>query len=143
MGPPIAGDTVYITRGWTVTNNVNNAACTTLNLGKQGGTSAGNGTLTFATSGSPSLTVSGSVTLGGTSTTASTGTITFTSGSSLTAGSLALGNTTGTGVINMAAGGTLSVGGAITIGTASGTWTPGSRYGDTYGDQYTPLDHIH
>jgi large repetitive protein len=128
---PVAGDNVYIVRGWTVTVNITNAACTSLNLGKNGGTTSGTGTLTFASSGSPALTVSGAVILGGTNTSGgSTGTITFTSGSTLTAGSLQLGNSIGgdcAGVLVMTSGGTLNVGGSLSVVTVSGnTWTPGT-----------------
>jgi hypothetical protein len=112
-GPPVAGDTVNITRDFTVTLNVNNAACATLNLGKNTGSSAHSGTLTFASSGSPALTVSGTVTLGGASSTASAGIITMTSGATLSAGSFAVvtatGNTwtPGTGTVVLTANNTL------------------------------------
>ena len=124
---PVAGDTVTIERGFTVTVDINNAACTSLQLG--GAATANAGTLTFAASGSPSLTVSGAVRVGNSGSLARDGFITFTSGSTLTAGSLTLGGTGTTpaqGTIAMTAGGTLSVDGAITVGAGSGTWTPGT-----------------
>src|SRR6185437_1142081 len=113
------------------TINGTNAVCASLQLGRAGGQSTATGAITFASTGSPSLTVSGAVILGGTNNNGgSTGTITFQSGSTLTAGSLQLGNTGGggsAGVINMSSGGTLSVNGAITVQTVTGnTWTPGT-----------------
>jgi len=67
VGFPVAGDVVYITRGWTVTINITDAACASLQLGKVGGNQVGTGALNFAASGNPALTVSGAVVLGGTS----------------------------------------------------------------------------
>ncbi|KAB1154125.1 beta strand repeat-containing protein, partial [Flavobacterium luteum] len=118
---PVAGDVVYIERGFTVTVNVT-SACTSIQLGRLG--TAGAGTLTF--SGSSTLTVSGAVVLGN-NITGSTGIITFTSGSTLIAGSLQLGGsvTGATGTITMTLGGTLRLGGALTVGTGIGTWTQG------------------
>jgi hypothetical protein len=106
---PVAGDNVYITRGWTVTVTAN-AACATLNLGKLGGVSSGPGTLVF--NASTTLTVSGLLTLGGTSSTASPGTITMTSGGTLSLGSLA---------VNTAAGNTWTPGTGTLVLTATNT----------------------
>lgn len=125
---PNAANAVTIERGFTVTVDVSGAACASVQLG--GTATANGGALTFAASGSPSLTVSGNVRVGNNGNSARTGTITFTSGSTLVAGSLTLGGPTGTpapGTITMTAGGTLSVGGAITVNTVTGnTWTPGA-----------------
>ena len=126
---PVAGDTVIIERTYTVTNNIANAACASVQLGSTA-TTTSRGALTFSASGSPALTVSGNVAVGTNGNVGRTGTITFTSGSTLIAGSVALGGSGGTpapGTITMTAGGTLSVGGAITVNTVSGnTWTPGT-----------------
>lgn len=124
---PVTGDAVTIERGYTVTVDVTDAACTSVQLGSS---AAGNtGTLTFSGV-NPALTVSGAVSLGAGGAAARTGTIAFTSGSTLTAGSLALGSTGTTkapGIITMTAGGTLSVAGTITVNTVTGnTWTPGA-----------------
>jgi hypothetical protein len=124
---PTAADAVTIERGYTVTVDVTGAACASLQVGSSAAVNSAS-ILTFSGA-TPSLTVSGAVALGGSGNSARTGTITFTSGSTLTAGSLQLGSsltTPAAGTITMTAGGTLSLGGAITIGTASGTWTPGT-----------------
>src|SRR5205085_1044687 len=109
----------------TVTIDIANEACASLILGRNNGTASSTGTIAFATTGSPSLTVSGAVAVGGTNSGGgSTGTITFQSGSTLTAGSLQLGNSGGAGVINMTLGGTLNVSGAVTVVTnAANNWT--------------------
>jgi hypothetical protein len=122
---PSAADAVTVERGYTVTVDAAGEVCSSMQIGSGSSTSAG--TLTFATSNSPALTVSGAVTLGS-STGLTTGTITFTSGSALTAGSLAVGGggAGATGTITMTAGGTLSLGGGITIGSAGGTFTAGT-----------------
>jgi len=129
-GFPVVGDVVTITRGWTVTVNITNAACTSLQLGTVAGGSGQTGALTFSGSGSPALTVSGSVTVGGTANNGSNGTITFTSGSSMTAGNLQLGGSSSAtnGTLNMTSGGTLTLKGAFTIGAGTGTktFTPGT-----------------
>ena len=126
-GVPSPVDNVTINGGNTITIN-GTFTCATLQLGNNSFTTA---TLTFATSGSPSLSVSGALVIGGVGLLInSVGIITFTSGSRMTAGSLqfdgsSIGGSTGT--INMTAGGTISIGGAITIGTdGGGTWTPGT-----------------
>ena len=120
---PVAGDAVIIEGGFTVTVNVS-SACASVQLGHTGATASA-GTLTF--SGTSTLTVSGAVSVGN-NIAASNGTITFTSGSTLSAGSLRLGGTitAANGTITMTAGGTLSMGGAITLGTGTATWTPGT-----------------
>lgn len=125
---PVAGDDVVIEGDDTVTVNITDAACTTLQVGSTTGTTTATarGTLTFSASGSPALTVSGSVSLGYTGDADRDGIITFTSGSTLSAGSLAIGGTTGSpgqGTITMVAGSTLNVG-SITVNAGAGTWTP-------------------
>ena len=121
---PQAGDNVYIERGYAVTVNLPNAACSALTLGGQNNT----GTLTFAATGSPALTVSGAVQVSNTDNTNSNGVITFASGSSMTAGSLMMGNVNNTAgsTLTMTAGGTLTMNGAFTLGNGPKTWTPGS-----------------
>ena len=108
---PIAGDIVYIERGFTVTVAAN-AACSSIQFGHTGATASA-GTLTF--SNSSTLTVSGAV-LVGNNISGSSGTITFTSGSTLSAASLTLGGSVAgaNGTITMSAEGTLSLSGAIT-----------------------------
>ncbi|KAF2335534.1 Ig-like domain-containing protein [Flavobacterium daemonense] len=126
---PNSTDDIVVRGGATLTIDVTNATCASLQLGRAGGNGAETGTLTFASTGSPSLTVSGAVLIGGTSTgNGITGTVTFTNGSTMTAGSLRLGGSNGgnTGTVTMSAGGTLIIGGNITIGADSGTWTPGT-----------------
>ena len=120
---PVAGDAVFIEGGFTVTVDAT-SACTSIQFGHTGATASA-GSLTF--SNSSTLTVSGAV-LVGNNVSGSSGTITFTSGSTLIAGSLRLGGTTGNanGTITMTAGGTLSLGGAITLGSGTRTWTPGT-----------------
>ncbi|UAY52834.1 MBG domain-containing protein [Ferruginibacter albus] len=128
-GVPGSSDAVTIASSTTVTINITNAVCGSLQLGKVGGSSAQAGSLSFATTGSPSLTISGALILGGTSSTnGSTGTVTFKSGATLTAGSLQVGGSNGgnTGIITMTSGGTLILNGGITIGSDAGTWTPGT-----------------
>jgi hypothetical protein len=96
---PVAGDTVTIESGKTVTVNILNAACSSLNIGT-GGPFAGNGTLNFS-SGSQ-LTVSGATAVGAS---LNNGTINMSSGGTLISGSLDLGFpgnghfTAGTGTI--------------------------------------------
>ena len=126
---PLAGDIVYIERGYTVTVNITNAGCANIYLGRDasGGGTTQTGFLTFATTGSPVLTVSGAVQIGGSNSTTSSGTITFVSGSSLVAGSLILGNGTNNapGSLTMTNNSTLTINGAITVaGTGTKTWTP-------------------
>jgi hypothetical protein len=123
LSVPVAGDTVTINTGITVTVDTNNAACTSVAIGTGNGTA----TLTFAASGSPQLTVSGSVTVGNSGNANRVGVITFTSGSTLICGSLTHG-TTGSQAssINMTSGGTLQVNGAITVNSSGATFTPGS-----------------
>jgi len=79
---PVAGDVVVISGGNTVTVNVANAACGSLQLGS---TNGGGGAGTIAFNASSQLTVSGNVTLGGGSS-ARTGTITMTNGGLLQCG---------------------------------------------------------
>ena len=93
---PVAGDVVTIEEGYTVTVNTVTAACASITLG--GASRFGNrtGTLTFATTGNPVLTVSGAVQVGATANNASNGIITFVSGASMSVGSLTMGNATTT-----------------------------------------------
>ena len=120
-GPGGAIDNVVIASGHSVTVN-GNYKCASLGINNGNATAI----LTFATSGSPSLSVTGVVNVGNPSQANQEGTITFTSGSTLIAGSLSLGTVVNqTSSINMTAGGTLKVNGIITSFTGS-TWTPGA-----------------
>lgn len=126
---PVAGDNVYIELGRTVTVNITNAECSNLYLGRVTGTTAGTGTLTFASSGSPSIAVSGNTKLGGTSNNSSHGYLTFTSGSSMSTGTLTMGETTRTSraYLSMAEGGTLTMNGAfILLGSGTKSFTRGT-----------------
>ncbi|MEI6393764.1 MAG: YDG domain-containing protein [Verrucomicrobiota bacterium] len=123
------GDTVVVRNGATLTVNSTTAVCGNLQLGGDTVNSGGAGTLAFSASGNPALTVSSSVVVGGSGNNNRNGAITFQSGSTLAAGSLQLGSSGSSpaaGTIAMTSGGTLKVGGAITVGTASGTWTRGT-----------------
>ena len=126
---PGSSDNVFIGNGFTVTIAAN-ASCATLQVGANAATGASNVTTTL-TLGSFNLTVSGLTTVGGNGNAGRTGTINWASSSTatLTTGSLQLGNsatTPASGTIDMTNGGTLSVGTGMTVGTASGTWTPGA-----------------
>ena len=109
---PGAGDTVTITTGDTVTIDTATAACTSVAIG----TASGTATLTFATTGSPKLTVSGSVSVGNATNQNRDGTITFTSGSTLVCGSMVIG-TIGNqvGTVNLTSGGMLSIAGKLSF----------------------------
>ena len=97
LGQPNSTDTITITNGATLTVNVTNGTCASIQIG----TTASSNTGTLSFSGPTSqVTVSGTVTVGG-------------AGGSGRAGS-----------INMASGGTL-IAQALAVNTA-GTWTPGT-----------------
>ena len=122
-GAPASGDDVIIGSGDTVTVD-GTFTCLSLQVNSGANTTA---VLTFAASGSPSLTVTGAITNGNAGNANQEGTITFASGSTLICGSIANGVVaTQTSAINMTAGGTLRVGGAITTSGAGATWTPGT-----------------
>ncbi|MFZ4708008.1 MAG: invasin domain 3-containing protein, partial [Bacteroidales bacterium] len=135
---PVAGDIVYIERGFTVTVTAN-AACATLTLGN---TAVGfQGYLIINSN--QTLTVSGATqvgnTNGGTGAPAVvSGLITFNSASVFDAqGALTIGiSTYRQGSINMTNGGTLKIGSTFTI-FSLGTYTPGSGTVEYYkaGDQ--------
>ena len=125
---PVAGDIVYLERGYTVTVNTT-AACASINIGRDATNGSGNNTrtgfLTFSATGA--LTVSGSVQVGGSSNGSSSGTITFVNGASMTAGNIVLGNATSNsaGTITMTSGSTLTLNGPLTVGgIGTKTWTP-------------------
>ena len=86
---PVAGDAVTIEGGFTVTVDINNAACASVQVG---GLVAGNGTLLFAAS--SQLTVSGSVILGNGG--VRTGSLNFASGGLLQIGAALTVTTIGT-----------------------------------------------
>ncbi|QOW10582.1 T9SS type A sorting domain-containing protein [Kaistella flava (ex Peng et al. 2021)] len=122
---PKTGDTVIIERGYTVTVNVTNAACGSLQLG---GTATNNGGILTFSGTSSALTVSGDIRLGAAGNVNRTGKITFAGTTPvLTAGSLILGNsgaTPASGTVTMSAGSILNVG-SLTVNTVTGnTWTP-------------------
>jgi autotransporter-associated beta strand protein len=120
---PTATDAVIIRDGVTLTVNVTNAACASMQINSGGNSTA---SLAFALSGSPSLTVTGKVTVGQLGNTNREGRITFTSGSTLECGSLSLGSVaTQTSSLIMAAGGYLKVNGALTAFSGS-TFTRGT-----------------
>lgn len=121
---PVAGDIINIVSNHQITVNTTTANCATLNIGP----STGNNTsvLTFASTGSPSLTVTGTITIGGNNVNRS-GAINFTAGSTLIANNIQLGSAAGgPGTINMTNGGTLRVTGAITNPSGTPTFTPGT-----------------
>ncbi|PHX74935.1 MAG: hypothetical protein CK547_00760 [Chitinophagaceae bacterium] len=124
---PTSTDAVTIANGVTVTVNVSNAVCSSLQLG---GTAANTlGILTFAATGSPKLTVSGATTVGGSGSTNANrrGEILFVSGSTFETGTLKLtqGASNNPAVINMGSGGCLLKTGAITDGGGVLTYTSG------------------
>ncbi|MBU6158213.1 MAG: autotransporter-associated beta strand repeat-containing protein [Bacteroidetes bacterium] len=119
---PTSADAVTINSGITVTVDIPNAVCNSLQI------NTGNATaiLTFSSSGNPSLTVTNAVNVGQSTNPNREGTITFTNGSTLIAGSLSLGTVaTQTSLIDMTNGGLLKVNGAITAFSGS-TFTSGT-----------------
>lgn len=125
-GIPGPGDIVQIRGGFTVTVNIPNAACASVKIG---GDVANNntGTLGFATTGNPTLTVTGNVQVGGDGNIVRKGTLIFQSGSTLTAGSVTIGGVGATpapGVITMQFGGTMRTANLI-LGAGTATWAPG------------------
>jgi hypothetical protein len=123
---PVAGDIVIIERGWTVTVDLANTYCASVQLGSTVNNTS-SGTLTFQAN--TTLNVSGAVAIGSNGNAGRTGTITFVNNSTLTTGSVTLGGPAGTpaaGTITMTAGGTLSTG-SLAVNTVVGnTWTPGT-----------------
>jgi autotransporter-associated beta strand protein len=120
---PTSADAVIIRDGVTLTVNVTNAACASMQINSGAKNTA---SLAFASSGSPKLTVTGNVTVGQFGNTNRDGRITFTSGSTLECGSLSLGAVnTQTSALIMTAGGYLKVNGALTAFSSS-TFTPGT-----------------
>jgi autotransporter-associated beta strand protein len=120
---PTSTDAVIIRDGVTLTVNVTNAACVSMQINSGAKNTA---FLAFSSSGSPKLTVTGNVTVGQAGNTNREGTITFQSGSTLECGSLSLGSVnTQTSKLIMTAGGYLKVNGALTAFSSS-TFTPGT-----------------
>ena len=120
---PTSTDAVIIKDGVTLTVNVTNAACASMQINSGGNSIA---SLAFASSGSPKLTVTGKVTVGQSGSANREGRITFTSGSTLECGSLSLGAVNSqTSALIMTAGGYLKVNGALTAFSSS-TFTPGT-----------------
>lgn len=105
-GPPTSSDAVVINRGKTVTVNVANAACASLQLG---GTTSGSGAGTVTFNSGSQLTVSGVVTIGGG--TGGSGSINMASGGTLIANSFTVTTagtwTPGSGTVQLAANNTL------------------------------------
>ena len=120
---PTSTDAVIIRDGVTLTVNVTDAACASMQINSGGNNTA---SLAFASSGSPTLTVTGKVTVGQLSNTNREGRITFSSGSTLECGSLSLGSVAGQiSALIMTAGGYLKVNGALTAFSSS-IFTPGT-----------------
>lgn len=123
---PKAGDQVLIKNGHTVTVDINNAACSSIELCASAG---GIARLNFSGT-SPSLTVLNIIDVGGPGNNNRTGIITFTSDAKLSAGSVSLNknlNGTSYSEINMTAGGTLQTGSLIIGGTGTiALWTSGT-----------------
>ncbi len=108
---PTSSTTIEIRNGATLTVNVTNAVCASIQIGATA--SPGNfGVLTFSGA-NPQLTVSGTIQVGGFGNTARSGTINFTSGSTLIGDDLVIGSTGGTpgelNTVTMTAGGNLTV----------------------------------
>ncbi|MFY7880250.1 MAG: hypothetical protein ACOVP6_09275, partial [Lacibacter sp.] len=130
-GVPSSSDAVILitssSNGVNVVVNTSNAVCASLQLG---GTSASTaGRITFASTGSPKLTVSGTVTVGGSGSTNNNrrGEITFVNGATLEANQIVLTRSTAgndnPGIITMSAGSTL-ITGSFVVGQGTTTWTP-------------------
>lgn len=127
-GVPSSTDAVTIASGFTVTVDISNAVCSSLQLG---GSSAGAfGVLTFVATGSPKVTVTNATTVGGTGSTNTNrrGEIAFVSGSTFETGTLILnqGAANNPAVLTMSQGcllrtGPISLGGGIVTYTAGGT----------------------
>jgi len=125
---PAANDDVIINGADVITINITSAICKSIQIGGDP-TNTNAGTLTFANTGNPKLTVVNGVTVGGYGNNARTGTITFSNGSTLDAGSVIIGNsgtTPAAGIITMTAGGTLITGSFIVNTVTGNTWTPGT-----------------
>jgi len=142
---PTAGDIVQIYGSRAVTVDIPNAVCASLQLGVAG--SASYGDLGFTTTGSPKLTVGGSVTIGGSGNSGNESQfpcfIVFQNGSTLEADQIILTRSTGSkrygGRIDMTLGGTL-ITGSITLGTSSvRQWIPGSGTGTVVMSQNSTL----
>lgn len=120
---PTSSETLTINQGHTITVDVDDAECSTLNVGPPG---SGTSTLDFETSGNPKLTVTNAVVVGNSGNTNRRGVINFSSNASLECGSLNLGAiAANTNVLNMSNGGLLKVNGTITAFSGF-TWTPGT-----------------
>ena len=125
-GLPNNSDDIVVRGNATLTVNVNNAICASLQLGGVTGNNSGTLTFSTATVSNPSLTVTGLVRAGGAGNANRDGIITFINGSTLTAGSLILGNSGGTpgqGTVTMTAGSIMNVG-LLSVINAGHTWTP-------------------
>ncbi|MFO0450304.1 MAG: beta strand repeat-containing protein, partial [Pseudomonadota bacterium] len=126
---PASTDIVQIRRQNTVTVNVTNAVCGRIELGGTGANTEG--FLTFASTGSPKLTVSGQVVIGGFGSTNNNrrGEVVLVSGATLEAEDIVLTRSTvgsdNPGVLSMATGGTL-IANTITVGQGTGSWNPGT-----------------
>lgn len=100
---PISSTAVIINEGVTVTVNTTTAVAASVVIGTNSNTATT--ILTFAATGSPVLTVGGTVTIGaGTSSTKGGATLTMVSGSTLIANALAVGNTASTQTFNQSTG---------------------------------------
>jgi hypothetical protein len=118
-GQPNSSDQITVSNGAVLTVNITSATCSSITLGGTDGTA---GSLGFAASGSPALSVTSSLNLGS-GISGGNGTITFQNGSSIICNNLLL-NSTSNATINMQ-GGTLTINGTITVGTGGAyTWRP-------------------
>ncbi|MFC1993902.1 beta strand repeat-containing protein [Chloroflexota bacterium] len=117
---------VEVCNGATLTVDVTDAVCATLQIG--GVDNTGTGTVTFSGS-NPVVTVSGTVVIGGFGSGTRTGTLTFISGSTLTAQSVTIGavvdSNPATGTVSMSDGGTI-VANSLNVGVGGGTLTRGT-----------------
>jgi len=94
-GIPGSSDNIIINSGATLTVDLSNAVCASIVVGDA--TSATNGKLTFAATGSPALIVSGTITVAPSGV---TGTVTMVSGATLTAAGMGYGGGTATENLN-------------------------------------------
>ena len=126
-GLPSTADAVIVRGNSTLTVNVTNAVCLSIQIGGTSGGTSGAGTLTFSGT-TPNLTVTNLIQVGGWGNTNRNGTVTFTSDATLQGGSVIIGGTGGTpafGTITMTAGGLL-ITGSLRSSTAGDAFTEGT-----------------
>gem|GEM_PF-3268576 len=110
---PTAADDIIVTAGATLTIDVADAVCASMQIGISGNGTAG----TISFNAGSQLTVSGLISLGGTVNNNNTGTITMTAGGTLVCGSLTynLGLNNTANVINQGAGSSITVNGMVLL----------------------------